>query len=152
MQRTNLFWKVSAGGNGANSVVQYEDLLDIEEAGATAHPHKSAEEILSDVKQFVVARWDKSAVESADNVSTLQSLRAAQTPSGGPTILCRSQISHATIGLYSRQDTRATLHSKVGNYAALEKSWWRMCLAVARDLGEEWPERKCNETSWSLPK
>jgi len=70
MNNEMLNRNVAADGNGANLFLQYEELLDIEEAGAVAVPPKQMKDILRDVKHFIINGLDKTAHDSATSTAT----------------------------------------------------------------------------------
>lgn len=171
MNNEMLNRKVAADGNGANLFLQYEELLSIEEAGAAAVPPKEMKDTLRDVKHFIIGGLDKTARDSSTSTATTETdtnhvLCPYRLSEGGLIKPCSLDFLFSfkktrlltpifvvleTEGLYTRQDTRATLKSKVGNYEELKKIWWGLCIAVVTELGQDRPDKSCRETTWNLP-
>ena len=145
MTRDMSFRRAAVSGVGANSFVQYEEILAIEDAGVKSHPPLSYERSLRQVKLFLTDGLDKTALEhSAQKEDSIDISKSH--------VLCPYRVKEETLGMYTRQDTRTTLVSKVGNYATLQKEWKGICLDVASELGQKNPEKTCQETTWNLPK
>lgn len=139
------FKRASFGTGGANTYIQYEELLAIEDK--VAMNHSSMAMSLRDVKHFLTDSLDKSALDAA----TERQGALGYSMLDEAHVLCPYRLSRSTMSLYTRQDKRATLESKVGNYAELNESWNSICVGVAFELNQKDPQKTCEELAWSLP-